>query len=73
MVFTNYKIRRIVDNGSLTYILYFSTTFKLTLVGFSSDKVYPLGYISLTLTVGTSPKQITKIIYLLVVYLQRIT
>ena len=73
MVFTNYKIRRIVDNGSLTYILYLSTTLKLTLVGFSSDKVYPLGYISLTLTVGTSPKQITKIIYLLVVYLQRIT
>ncbi|XP_059630073.1 uncharacterized protein LOC132273054 [Cornus florida] len=72
MVIANYTIRRIlIDNGSSADII-FSHVFdqmmigrerlrhmNSPLVGFSGDKVYPLGAVTLPVTTRTSPKQVT--------------
>ena len=64
--------RVLVDNGSSADIMYMTAyhqlkldpkrlrTFKSPLVSFSRDRIYPKGIISLTVTVGTYPAQVTK-------------
>ena len=76
----NYNTHRVlVDNGSSTDILYY-LAFQQTmidreglvltnapLVGFGGTRVYPLGAITLSVTVGDYPQQVTKDITFLMV------
>ena len=68
-----FNIRRVlVDNGSLIDIIYLSAfqqlkvdpkrlrLFESPLVSFSGDKVYPRGIVTLTVTVGSHPLQVTN-------------
>ena len=64
--------RVLVDNGSLADIIYLSTfqqlkvdqkrlhPFDSPLVNFSGDKVYPRGIVTLTVTAGSHPFQVTN-------------
>ncbi|XP_059636182.1 uncharacterized protein LOC132278409 [Cornus florida] len=80
MMIANYTTRQIlVDNGSSAYIIFLDAFSKMNigkekliparspLVGFTGDKVYPLGAVILPVTVGTSPKQVTVMVDFLVV------
>ena len=63
--------RILVDNGSSANIIYLSAfqqlrldpkrlcPFESPLVSFSGDRVYPRGIVTLTVTVGTQPRQLT--------------
>ena len=71
--------RMLVDNGSSTDIIYMTANhqlrldpkclqpFKSPLVSFSGDRIYPKGIISLRVTTGTHPAQITKQVDFLIV------
>ena len=71
--------RILVDNGSSTDIIYLPAfqqlkldqkrlrPFESSLVSFSGDKVYPKGIVSLIITVGTHPRQLTRQLDFLVV------
>ena len=76
----DYNIHRVlVDNGSSTDILYYPafqqmridkewlTPTNAPLVGFGGAKIFPLGAITLTVTAGDYPQQITKEVTFLVV------
>ena len=64
--------RILVDNGSSTNIIYFPAfqqlkldpkrlcPFESPLVSFSGDRVYPKGMVTLTVTVGTQPRQLIR-------------
>ncbi|XP_075670088.1 uncharacterized protein LOC142639836 [Castanea sativa] len=75
-----FNTRRIfVDNGSSVDIIYLSTfqqmkvdpirlhPFESPIISFSGDKVYPKGIVTLIVTVGTYPPQITRQLNFLVV------
>jgi len=75
-----FNTRRIlVDNGSFIDIIYLSAfqqlkvaperlhPFDSPLVSFSGDKVYPKGIVTLTITIGAFPKQLTHQLDFLVV------
>ena len=75
-----FNTRRIlVDNGSSSDIIYLSAfqqlkldpgrlrTFDSPFVSFSGDRVYPKGIVTLTVTVGTHPRQLTHQLDFLVV------
>ena len=75
-----FNTRRIlVDNGSSTDIIYLSAfqqlkldpkrlhSFESPFASFSGDKVYPRGMMTLTVTVGSYPRQLTRQLYFLVV------
>ena len=78
-----YNTRRVlVDNSSsadVMYMMAFSQMkldpkclrpFKSPLVSFSGDRIYPKGIISLQITVGTYPTQVTREVdFLIVEYL----
>ena len=79
-VIEGFNTRRIlVDNGSSADIIYLSAfqqlklnpgrlrPFDSTLFSFSGDKVYPKGIVTLTVTVGTHPRQLTRSLDFLVV------
>ena len=69
-----------LDNDSSTDILYLPAypqmkldkgklrAMEEPLVGFTSDKVCPIGIVTLSITVGTYPKQVSKTIDFLVVH-----
>ena len=71
--------RILVDNGSSADIIYFPAfqqlkldekrlrPFRSPLVNFSGDRVYPKGIITLNVTVGTHPRQLTRQLDFLVV------
>ena len=71
--------RMLVDNGSSIDIMYMTANhqlrldpkclqpFKSPLVSFSGDRIYPKGIISLRVTTGTHPAQITKQVDFLIV------
>ena len=71
--------RILVDNGSFTDIIYLSVfqqlkldprrlrPFDSPLISFSGDRVYPKGIVTLTVTVETHPKQLTRQLDFLVV------
>ena len=71
--------RILVDNGSSTDIIYLPAfqqlkldpkrlrPFESPLVSFSGDRVYPKGIVTLTVTVGTQPRQLTRQLDFLVV------
>ena len=71
--------RILMDNGSSTDIIYFPAfqqlkldekrlrPFETPLVSFSGDRVYPKGIITLIVTVGTHPRQLTRQLDFLVV------
>ena len=64
--------RILVDNGSSVDIIYLPTfqqlrldpkrlrLFESPLVSFNGDRVYPRGIVTLTVTVGTQPRQLTR-------------
>ena len=63
--------RILVDNGSSADIIYLPAfqqlkldlkrlrPFESPLISFSGDRVYPKGIVTLTITVGTHPRQLT--------------
>ena len=69
----------LVDNGSFADIIYLSAfqqlkldpkrlhSFESPLVSFSGDMVYPNGIVTLTVTMGTQPRQLTRQLDFLVV------
>ena len=71
--------RILVDNGSSANIIYLPTfqqlkldpkrlcPFESPLISFSGDRVYPKGKVTLTITVGTHPRQLTRQLDFLVV------
>ena len=71
--------RILVDNGSSADIIYLPAfqqlkldpkrlrPFESPLVSFSGDRVYPKGIVTLTVTVGTQPRQLTRQLDFLVV------
>ena len=71
--------RILVDNGNFADIIYLPTfqqlkldpkrlrPFDSPLVNFSGDRVYPKGIVTLTVTVGTYPVQLTRQLDFLVV------
>ena len=71
--------RILVDNGSSTVIIYLPAfqqlklepkrlrLFESPLVSFSGDRVYPRGIVTLTVTVGTQSRQLTRQLDFLVV------
>ena len=71
--------RILVDNGSSVNIIYFLAfqqlkldpkrlrPFESPLVSFSGDRVYPRGIVTLTVTVGIQPRQLTRQLDFLVV------
>ena len=74
----NYNTHRVlVDNGSSANILYYPAfqqkriererllSTNALLVGFGGTRVYPLGAVTLPMTVGDYPQQITKDVTLL--------
>ena len=74
--------RILVDNGSSTDIIYLPAfqqlkldpkrlrPFESPLVSFSGDRVYPKGIVTLTVTMGAQPKQLTcQLDFLVVDYL----
>ena len=76
----NFQVRRIlVDNGSSTDILFAEVYDKLNLgrerlqpirsplIGFSGEKVYPLGSITLPVTVGSTPQSSMVMVNFLVI------
>ncbi|XP_059670723.1 uncharacterized protein LOC132316234 [Cornus florida] len=80
MVVANFTVRRIlIDNGSSADILFLRAYEKLKigreklrpmkspLVGFLGDKVYPLGAVTLPVTAGANPKQVTVMMDFVVV------
>ncbi|XP_059627710.1 uncharacterized protein LOC132270548 [Cornus florida] len=80
MVVANFTVRRIlIDNGSSADILFLRAYEKLKIgreklrpmksppVGFSGDKVYPLGAVTLPVTAGANPKQVTVMVDFVVV------
>ena len=75
-----FNTRRIlVDNGSSADIIYLSTfqqlklnpgklrPFDSPLISFSGDRVYPKGIVTPMVTVGTHPRQLTRLLDFLVV------
>ena len=80
LMIEGFNTRRVlVDNGSLVDIIYLSTfqqlkvdpkrllPFESPLISFSGDKVYPQGIVTLTVTTGLYPLQVTNKHNLLVV------
>ena len=80
MLFRSFNTKRIlVDNGSSTDIIYLLAfqqlkldpkrlrPFESPLVSFSGDRVYPRGIVTLTVTIGTQLKQLTRQLDFLVV------
>ena len=80
LVIEGFNTRRVlIDNGSLADIIYLSAfqqlkidskrlrPFESLLVSFSGDKVYPRGIVTLTVTAGSYPLQVTNKHNLLVV------
>ena len=76
----DYNMHRVlVDNGSSTNILYYPAFQQMRidkerlistnalLVGFGGSRVFPLGVVTLSVTVGDYPQQITKDVTFLVV------
>ena len=76
----DYNVHRVlVDNGSLADILYYPAFQQMgidrtrliptnaLLVGFGGRRVFPLGAVTLSLTTGDYPQQITKDVTFLVV------
>ncbi|XP_075649965.1 uncharacterized protein LOC142620486 [Castanea sativa] len=76
----DYNMHRVlVDNGSLADILYYPAFQQMgigrerliptnaPLVGFGGTRVYPLGIVTLSVTVGDYPRQITEDVVFLVV------
>ena len=71
--------RILIDNGSSVDIIYLSAfqqlkldpkrlcPFESPLVNFNGDRVYPKGIVTLTVTVGTQPRQLTRQLDFLVV------
>ena len=71
--------RILVDNGSSADIIYLPAfqqlrldpkrlrPFESPLISFSGDRVYPKGIVTLTVTVGTQPRQLTRQLDFLVV------
>ncbi|XP_057982215.1 uncharacterized protein LOC131167426 [Malania oleifera] len=72
LLVTHYKVRWVlIDNGSLANIIFWSVlqemkigkerlkSISTPLVGFGGDVVHPMGMITLLVTMGTSPQQIT--------------
>ena len=74
-----FRSRILVDNGSsvdIIYLLAFQQLkldekrlrpFESPLVSFNGDRVYPKGIVTLTVTVGTHPRQLTRQLDFLVV------
>ena len=80
LIIEGFNTRRIlVDNGSSTDIIYLSTfqqlkldpgrlrPFESPLISFNGDRVYPKGIVTLTITVGSYPWQLTRHLDFLVV------
>ena len=79
LVIEGFNTRRIMDNGSSADIIYLFAFLQLKLdlgrlrpfdsppVGFSGDRVYPKGIVTLTVTVGTHLRQLTRQLDFLVV------
>ena len=80
LMIEGFNTRRVlVDNGSSIDIIYLSTfqqlkvdlkrllPFESPLISFSGDKVYPRGIVTLTVTAGSYPLQVTNQHNLLVV------
>ncbi|XP_057953060.1 uncharacterized protein LOC131147587 [Malania oleifera] len=80
LLVTNYMVRRIlIDNGSSANIMFWLVLVGMKigkerlkpvstpLVGFGGDTVHPLGKITLPVTIGTTPQQVTMLTEFLVV------
>ena len=71
--------RILVDNGSSADIIYLPAfqqlrldpkrlrPFESPLISFNGDRIYPKGIVTLTVTVGTQPRQLTRQLDFLVV------